>query len=177
MVDAQTGQIWDFRVLLDDKDIGAHTFVVSMQGDTEVLESRAEFDVRVLLLRVYRCRHENTEVWRNGCLARITAQTDDNGEPYQVSGERRDAIFNVVTLESVQTLAQDCVMTVATAQLTDRQVSGSGSCTAWRKYFSVAGWGCPNRRVSGSGQGRKTRYQSLVCQRQSTLACVRVNGR
>ena len=112
-IDLHTAQEWRFRVLLDDKDIGYHTFSVVNQDGQEVVESHAEFDVRVLFLRVYSYRHENVEVWQDGCLTRITAQTDDNGEQYTVNGERKDKAFNVVTQVASQTLAQECIMTFA----------------------------------------------------------------
>jgi hypothetical protein len=102
-----------FRVLLDDKEIGYHDFTVTSQGKREVVESRAEFDVRLLFVPVYSYRHQNTEVWHDGCLTRIRARTDDNGKNYDVRGELGPHSFQLVTQDDTQSLSRDCVMTFA----------------------------------------------------------------
>ena len=90
-------QRWRFRVLLDDREIGYHDFSVRREGASERVEIRAQFDVRILFINAYRYRHENTEVWQHGCLARIESQTDDNGERLQVLGASADNGFSLTT--------------------------------------------------------------------------------
>ena len=55
-----------FRVLLDDKQIGYHTFTIADQGSAKVVKIKAEFDVRLLFIRAYSYQHENVETWHDG---------------------------------------------------------------------------------------------------------------
>lgn len=97
-VSAQAGaasRSYDFEVLLDGKPIGTHTFEVDAQAGSETIRSAARFDVKVLGIRLYRYQHEAQESWRDGCLDRITASTDDNGSRLLVRGARGQAGFQL----------------------------------------------------------------------------------
>ena len=109
---ANVGEL-KFRVLLDEREIGYHRFRIADRGDAQVIQSDADFDVRVLFLPVYSYLHENEEIWRDGCLARITSRTDANGDRYTVSGERRGEVFEIGTREETRRLEHDCVMSFA----------------------------------------------------------------
>ena len=104
-------QRWRFRVLLDEREIGYHDFSVRREGASEQVEIRAQFDVRFLFINAYRYRHENTEVWRHGCLAHIDSQTDDNGERLQVLGAAADNGFSLTTSGGSSLLENDCIRT------------------------------------------------------------------
>jgi hypothetical protein len=70
---------WDFRVLLDGREIGRHTFSRDGHaGDARVV-SEARFDVRFLFVTAYRYEHRAEERWRDGCLVSLEARTDENG--------------------------------------------------------------------------------------------------
>jgi hypothetical protein len=71
---------WDFRVLLDDAEIGWHRFTLREDGAGRELRSEARFEVRFLAIPVYRYEHEATERWRDGCLRALDSRTDDDGE-------------------------------------------------------------------------------------------------
>jgi hypothetical protein len=71
---------WNFRVLLDDREIGRHTYTLLDRGDERELRSEASFDVRVLLISAYRYRHEAAERWRGNCLQSLVSRTDTNGQ-------------------------------------------------------------------------------------------------
>jgi hypothetical protein len=110
---AATPGTWTFRVLLGDSDIGEHRFVLHEQDGQRTMRIAAVFAVKLLGLTVYRYRHEATEQWAGNCLARLDAQTDDNGTRLQVAarpaGERR------LQVESSQGSAElgPCVMSFA----------------------------------------------------------------
>jgi hypothetical protein len=70
---------WRFRVLLDGREIGRHSFTLRTDGAERELRSDARFDVRVLFIDVYRYAHRATERWQDGCLRALVAQTDANG--------------------------------------------------------------------------------------------------
>ena len=79
-------QSWRFDVALDGKPIGFHTFDVARNGTQEILTTEARFDVKFLFITAFRYRHQNTEIWNDGCLASIDASTNSNGEELRVSG-------------------------------------------------------------------------------------------
>jgi len=93
---AAHAELYSFGVYLDDKRIGSHRFAVQREaGDTFRVTSQAEFDVKVLLVPVFRYRHAAVEVWRNGCLESIDTQTQVNGTHTSLTGKRNAAGFEV----------------------------------------------------------------------------------
>lgn len=111
--EARTDQEFNFRVLLDEREIGFHRFRVNQGDNREIVDIQANFKVTFLAIPLYRYGHSNREVWRNGCLQSIQSETDDNGDSYSVTGERQAAGFSLTTLDSRFDLSQNCVMTFA----------------------------------------------------------------
>ncbi len=107
--DART---WQFDVALDGKSIGYHTFNVTHDGNRQVLETEARFDVKFLFVTAFRYRHENTEVWSNGCLKSIDATTNSNGKKLTVKGERSESVFDLESADESASLPA-CVQTFA----------------------------------------------------------------
>jgi hypothetical protein len=103
---------WRFRVFLDDKEIGQHDFRLETQGRSRLLRSTADFEYKLLFVKLYEYQHENNEVWLGDCLARIESQTDANGKPFAVSGERWENSF-VVQGNAGQATLPSCVMSFA----------------------------------------------------------------
>jgi Domain of unknown function (DUF6134) len=103
-------QRWQFEVLLDDKKIGYHDFVVSDNGDTQTINMEAKFDVKLLFVKVFSYEHQNEEVWQNGCLASIDAETVSNGKDFVVRGKAADNEFQ---LQSASIELPPCVMSFA----------------------------------------------------------------
>ena len=102
-----------FAVSLDDRPIGVHRFRIADGGAMRVVESEATFDVRILRVPVYRYRHNNTEIWQNGCLKRIDAETDANGTPYTVDLSKTATGYTIATQGETQTYEVDCMMSFA----------------------------------------------------------------
>lgn len=103
---------WRFRVYLDDKEIGSHDFFLTEGEDGQQLRSEAQFVYKLLFVKLYEYLHFNTETWQNDCLAGIESETDANGKPYRVSGEREDGGFRVSGSKG-EAVLPDCVMTFA----------------------------------------------------------------
>src|SRR5690606_34172970 len=82
--------------LLGGRRIVTHHFEVSTvpEGGERVL-SRAQFDVKLLGITVYRYRHEAREHWQDGCLSSLEAETRDNGKELAVRAAQRDGVFRV----------------------------------------------------------------------------------
>lgn len=112
-VGAQTGPLeWQFDVSLDGKPIGSHSFELRQEGDNRVLTTEATFDVKFLFFTAFRYRHRTTEVWDDGCLVTIDAETNSNGKRLEVTGERTDDGFAVQTSDSASTLPE-CIKSFA----------------------------------------------------------------
>lgn len=103
---------WEFNVALDGKPIGSHTFEVQQDGSKQVLFTEARFDVKFLFVTAFRYRHENTEIWNNGCLSSIDASTNSNGDRLAVQGSVGDGRFDVTAAGGTSSLPA-CVQTFA----------------------------------------------------------------
>lgn len=102
-----------FRVLLDDKQIGFHSFRLAENAGRKTIEINADFDVTFFAIPVYRYDHSNREVWNGGCLETIVSSTDDNGDEYSVAGEMQGDFFKVAAQGAQNRLEAPCVMTFA----------------------------------------------------------------
>ncbi|MFN3239706.1 MAG: DUF6134 family protein [Pseudomonadales bacterium] len=103
---------WQFDVFLDEKKIGYHNFQVRQEGNGIKMQTTAAFDVNVLFVNLYRYRHENTELWQDGCLQEIRASTDANGDDFMVSGTSKPSGF-VVENTSTSNNLPGCIKTFA----------------------------------------------------------------
>lgn len=103
---------WRFRVFLDDKEIGRHDFYLEKQGPNRVLHTTAEFEYKLLFVKLYEYQHENSEVWRGDCLEQIESSTDANGKPFAVRGEQEGNGF-AVQAKKGETRLPACVMSFA----------------------------------------------------------------
>jgi len=113
--DARTDSRTDslrFRVFLNQDPIGEHSFQVGPGPNGRQIVSRASFDVKLLFVTAYRYRHESREEWRNGCLERIRASTDDNGTAFTVAGDTQADTLTLKVNGEARRLS-DCVSTFA----------------------------------------------------------------
>jgi hypothetical protein len=101
-----------FEVLLDDKPIGEHRFEIDVSGDQQRVTSQAEFKVDFFFITAYRYRHRSNELFRNGCLERLSSTTNDNGTRYQIDGSAVGDVFRVDSGEDVEQF-EGCVKTFA----------------------------------------------------------------
>jgi len=104
-----------FRVLLDDREIGEHSFsFIPLEGDDVYrVVSTARYDVAFLFVNVYQYRHQSREVWAAGCLQDIASATDDNGEEFQVAGVRQPGGLKLTVNGKGEMVAERCVRTFA----------------------------------------------------------------
>lgn len=109
---ASANQTWDFRVFLDDKEIGTHRFDLIEQGDERQLTSTARMAVKILFVTAYTYDHHDVEQWQGDCLSQLSSTTDDNGKKHRVDVQRRAGVTVVQTLEGTQRLGE-CVLTFA----------------------------------------------------------------
>ena len=103
---------WNFRVLLDGREVGWHRYVVRGDGASTKVESRAQFDVRFLLLNAYSYRHTARERWRGACLDELESRTETNGRVEEVAAVAYDDAV-VVDGPSGDARLPGCVMSFA----------------------------------------------------------------
>ena len=105
-------QEWNFRVYLDDNEIGYHNYTLIDRGDRKKLVTEAEFKVKFLFITAYRYEHTNEETWQGECLQQISSQTDANGKEFVVRGARDGDEFAITTNDEQKELP-GCVKTFA----------------------------------------------------------------
>ncbi len=76
-----------YSVWYDGKRIGEHTFVIKQSPNATHVQSEARMEFRLLFVPVYRYQHRAEEHWQDGCLARLTAETNDNGTRFAVRAQ------------------------------------------------------------------------------------------
>ena len=69
---------FNFKVLLNDKDIGHHRFSV----EDQTVKSDAAFDVKLWIIPAYKYRHKATETNFNGCLTSLQSETQDGADNF-----------------------------------------------------------------------------------------------
>lgn len=84
---------WEFKVLLNDKEVGTHVFTVTETDDERTVQSDAAFDIKILFFNAYSYRHSCVEIWDGLGLKSIESSTDANGDDFRVSGKRMDDYF------------------------------------------------------------------------------------
>ena len=110
---AREGEELLFRVLLNNKEIGFHSFKVEVKAERQTVDINADFDVTFFAIPVYSYDHNSREIWSNGCLEKIASFTEDNGNEYAVDGELNGDSFMVTTRNDQLQLENSCVMTFA----------------------------------------------------------------
>jgi hypothetical protein len=75
---------WNFRVLLDGREIGRHLFSVRESGSERWVTSEARFDVRILFIPAWRYDHRAVERWDDGCLRALDSKTVTRGDQESV---------------------------------------------------------------------------------------------
>jgi hypothetical protein len=103
---------WDFQMLLDDREVGKHRFLVQRGQDGTRVRSEAKAEVRILAIPFYRYHHLSEEQWSQGCVKAIRARTEKNGETDQVSGARLGDLLRLDTPTGAQEF-EGCVRSFA----------------------------------------------------------------
>ena len=101
---------WKFKVYLDKKEIGYQYFKLTPKPNGSNVSIEAKFDVEYLFINFYNYRHNNREVWRDGCLQSIESKTVDNGESFFVAGSMQSDVFTIKSQAGEQRL-KGCVKT------------------------------------------------------------------
>ena len=74
----------DFKVFLNDREVGSHSFILQQQGENLLVSSTMSLDFTVLMVKKIKYRHQANEVWQGGCLVSLNSQTEKQGKNYRV---------------------------------------------------------------------------------------------
>ena len=108
----QETEEWNFNVTVDGNLIGKHQFKKKQEAGLTIVTSSAKFDVKILFVNILKYRHENREVWEDGCLSKIESTTRSNKKKFKVSGSKHNESFSIDTLAE-NTIHQGCLHTFA----------------------------------------------------------------
>ena len=108
----QETEEWNFNVSVDGNLIGKHQFKKKQEAGLTIVTSNAKFDVKILFVNILKYRHQNREVWEEGCLSKIESTTRSNKKKFKVSGSKHNESFSIDTLAE-NTIHQGCLHTFA----------------------------------------------------------------
>lgn len=112
LVFANTEKQWNFRVFLDDQEIGTHSVKMTPYKDLKQVSVDADFKVKFLFFTAFSYQHHTEEVWQGSCLTDIQSTTNNNGEDLFVRKQPSTANFKLITHKGEQDL-EGCVRSFA----------------------------------------------------------------
>lgn len=74
-----------FKVLCNGNPVGYQHVQVRKDSDATVVDTDVAVDVHMAGFEIYRYRYRGHETWRDGKLAELTSDTDDDGEALSLS--------------------------------------------------------------------------------------------
>lgn len=103
---------WQFRVFLDDREIGYHRVTLNSEQQTKRVSVEADFKVKFLFFTAFRYQHTAEEVWSESCLTDIDAKTNNNGDSLYLKKNNEKTGFELITHAGEQAL-EGCVRSFA----------------------------------------------------------------
>jgi hypothetical protein len=97
---------FNFKVLLNDKDIGHHRFSV----EDQTVKSDAAFDVKLWIIPAYKYRHKASETNLNGCLTSLQSETQDGADNFALKTIEATPNFKILVNQKEITHAS-CMQT------------------------------------------------------------------
>jgi len=100
-----TGKNLDFKVFLNDREVGIHSFHLQQQGEQLLVSSTMRLDFTILMVKKIKYRHQANEVWQGGCLVSLTSQTEKQGKNIIVNAATDGSGLVVEHSEGSETIA------------------------------------------------------------------------
>lgn len=105
-----------FDVYFDDRLVGTHRFERTVADDgRDIIESHADFQLKILFFNAFQYQHHSREVWQNDCLVALTAETESRRgeEKTELSQEGNLPRLTVNGAEKEIAAPLDCLSTFA----------------------------------------------------------------
>ena len=103
---------WSFKVLIDDREVGSHQFVVVERGESLSVSSTMALDFKVLLIKRVTYQHQATETWESGCLSGASSETERQGKKTRLQASGVAAGLSVESIQGSE-LIEGCVRSFA----------------------------------------------------------------
>jgi hypothetical protein len=103
---------WNFRVLLDGREVGRHVYSIRENDGLTSVTSEARFDVRILFIPAWRYEHRAVERWDGGCLRSLDSRTVTKRERESVVARAEGERFTVQR-DGARDEYRGCVMSFA----------------------------------------------------------------
>ena len=84
-----------YRVLREGERIGSHRMAFLRDGTDFIARTDIDVRVRVLGLTAFRYRLKAEETWRDGWLVGLRSRTNDDGDRYELEGERSEGALRL----------------------------------------------------------------------------------
>lgn len=85
-----------YRVLREGERIGSHRMAFVRDGADFIARTDIDIKVKVLGLTAFRYRLKAEETWRDGWLVGLRSRTDDDGDTYELEGERSEGALRLL---------------------------------------------------------------------------------
>ena len=85
----------NFKVWLDDREIGRHDVRISEENQQTSVFSKVKFKVKMMFINLFSYNHQAEEKWDGDCLASIDTYTKSNGREYFVKGQQQANAFQL----------------------------------------------------------------------------------
>ncbi len=100
-----------FAILSGDDPIGHHSVSFERNGEDIIVQIDIGIEVRFAFLTLFRYRHENREVWRDGRLVALDTWTDDDGTRLTVTARQTPAGLRIEGADGTYLASPDIVPT------------------------------------------------------------------
>lgn len=102
----------DFRVYLDDREIGYHSIQLRRTPKGTEVSVVASFDIKILFFNAFSYRHNAEERWNGACLEEVRSETKYGGDQLYLRSEATETGLKIINQSREITLA-GCIRSYA----------------------------------------------------------------
>lgn len=95
---------FNFKIFINDKEAGFHSFRLQQQGDNLLVSSRMSLEFKVFKVRQVKYSHSADEVWQDGCLISLKSETRKQDVPSYVTASTDSSGLVVVNEKGSETI-------------------------------------------------------------------------
>ena len=108
---AETQQ-FDFRVFLNDDEIGSQQVLLEQNANKDTVSIESELTVKVLFFNAYSYQHSAKEAWQDQCLVQLDSSSKEKGDRFFVNA-RGDQHGLSITSQSGKKKLSGCIHSFA----------------------------------------------------------------
>jgi hypothetical protein len=101
----------DFAIERNNEQVGFHRIRFGREDGRLVVDTEVSVRVTVVFMTVYRFTHKAREVWADGRLVALEAETDDDGTPHRLSVRADGDVLRVTHNGAQSTVASGLIPT------------------------------------------------------------------